>query len=400
MTSATTNVDIMSEAVAGDPWPLLRQIRELGPVVWHDDYGRWLVTTDSETRSVLSNFQRFTVQGTVVETLFGKDAFISLDDRTRHNELRAVWTKAFRHASLQMLRPAIESIVDRLMDTVAARLRNGEVVDIGAAFCRPLPTAVIALMMGVPESMLPDVVRWSDAMASGGPSYLSESNERDLIQQTCDAAKVALASYLLSLIQQRRQRPTDDLISELVHSAVGQTLPDDHLMQNVRQLLFAGNETSAKWLSQIFLTYGERPELQTRLRADPELIFGANDEVMRLDPPVGTLVRRVCGGPITVAGVDMADGDDVTCLIGSANRDPARYLHPDAFLIGRAATPNIGFGFGFHVCLGLPLAKLEADIALRRFLANIPPYVVAGPYSYTSLPMRGPQPVTIALEGS
>ncbi|WP_162527211.1 cytochrome P450 [Sphingomonas solaris] len=391
----TTRLDIMSEAVAADPWPTLRALREQGPVVWHETYGRWLVTTDRAVRKVATNFARFTVEGTVVEEMFGADAFISMDDRRRHDDLRNVWAEAFRKQGLDRLRPAVERIVAGLMAPVAARLNDGEAVDLSQTLCRPIPTLVIALLMGVPDEALPDIVRWSDAMAAGGTTYLSET-EAARARIAREAAKQGLADYLLALIAARRVRPGDDLVSVLVHAPAGAALPDDQLVQNLRQLLFAGNETTAKWLAHIFVTYGERGDTRRALVADRTLIPPANDEVMRWQGVVGTIVRRVRGGPIELAGVELADGAALTCLLAAANRDPDRYDDPDRFDLHRPARPNLGFGVGFHNCLGSVLAKMEAEIGVNALLDAEPDYAVAAPYAYSSVPMRGPMPVVVA----
>jgi cytochrome P450 len=122
----------------------------------------------------------------------------------------------------------------------------------------------------------------------------------------------------------------------------------------------------------------------------------ANDEVMRWQGVVGSVVRRVRGGA-EIAGVPLADGDQVTCLLGAANRDPRRYEDPDRFDIRRPPQPHLGFGVGLHNCLGINLAKVEAEIAVNAMLDSVPLFQIAAPYRYSSLPVRGPDPVTIAL---
>lgn len=389
---STTRIDIAGYATAADPWPIVNATRAQGAVLWHEDYGRWIVTTDRAVRKVLIDFQHLTVEGTGLEALFGADAFIAMDDRRRHDDLRGVWTEAFRKPALDRLRPQVESIVDALLAPVIARIGAGEAVDLVDALCRPLPTRIIALMMGVPDEAVADIVRWSDAMAAGGASYGVEA------QAIADreAAKADLADYLARLLAERRRTGGDDLIARLAVAEIARGMSDDQLVQNLRQLLFAGNETTAKWLAHIFVTYGERPDDRRALVADRTLVPAANDEVMRWQGVVGTVVRKVRGGAIDVAGVTMADGDAVTCLIAAANRDPARYAEPDVFDIHRVPQPNLGFGVGFHNCLGSVLAKLEAEVAVDRLLDALPDYVLTSPPRYSALPLRGPSPVRLA----
>jgi cytochrome P450 len=394
-TVPTTRIDIMSEAVAQDPWPQVHALREQGPVVWHELYKSWFVTTDQSVRDVLSDYRRFTVEGTTMADLFGVDAFISTDDRERHDGLRLIWAEIFRRQGLERLKPTIVRIVEDLLAPLEARVRAGEAVDMIGALCRPLPTLVIAKMMGVPDDRLDDVVRWSDAMAAGGSAYRLDGGQA--LIKAREAAKTAMAEYLTELIVERRTRPTDDLIGLMTQAPVSRQYTDAQLVQNIRQLLFAGNETTARWLGHIFVTLGERPAVQAELAADRALIAQANDEVMRWQGVVGTMLRKVRGGPVRLAGVELADGDGLTLFTPAATRDPAVFRDPDRFDLHRPATPNLGFGVGLHHCLGINLAKLEAEVAVNAFLDRIPSFGIAGPYVYSSLPLRGPEPVTIAL---
>lgn len=391
----TTRIDIAGDATAADPWPLLKALREQGPVVWHTDFNRWLVTTDRANRKLLTDFRRYTVEGTTVEDLFGADAFISMDDRRRHDDLRNIWAESFRRQGLDLLMPALRQTVDTLLDPVAERLEAGEAVDVTSALCRPLPTMVICLMMGLPQDGIADVVRWSDAMAAGGGTYLT-GDEAVLAKAAREDAKASLADYLVALLHERRAAPGDDIISTLARSDAGRALSDAQLVQNLRQLLFAGNETTAKWLAQIMVTYAERPEIQRELAGERALIPTANDEVMRWQTVVGTLVRRVRGGSIDLMGTVLEDGDDITLLLGAANRDPERYADPDSFDIHRPALPNLGFGVGFHNCLGSVLAKTEAEMAVNGLFDRIDGFTMAAPYGFSSLSLRGPMPVVIA----
>jgi len=392
----TTNIDLMSAELALDPWPALQALRAQGPVIWHETHKRWLLTGDRVIRKALLDFDRFTVEGTVVEDLFGADAFISMDDRNRHNQLREVWADAFRPVALKTFRPTVAKIVDDLLDPVTEKLNDGEFVDLTDSVCRSLPTLVIALMMGVPQEMLADVVRWSDAMAGGGASYLNDAAREAAIRDR-EEAKRGLADYLCQLIRLRRGDPGDDLISIMVKSDAAKALADAQLVQNLRQLLFAGNETSGRWLGHIFLTYAQYPDVQHELAGDRKLILAANEEVMRWQGVIGTLPRRLRGGPIDIGGIQLADGDHVTCLVGTANRDPASFENPDTFDIHRKPQPNLGFGVGLHNCLGAVLARMEAELAVNALLDRVAGFVVVAPHRYTSLPVRGPLPVTIAL---
>lgn len=391
----TTAIDLLSDELAADPWPALNALREQGPVVWHQPSRRWLITSDHHVREVLLDYRRFTVEGTVVADLFGPDAFISLDDRRRHNALRAVWSQAFRPTALRDLRSRIAGLVAGLVNPLAERLEDGESVDVTRELCRPLPTLVIALMMGVPEEGLGNVVRWSDAMAGGSTSFLDEADKQAAIDAR-EAAKAGLADYLLALMRARREAPGGDLISAMVQAEAARGLADEQIVQNVRQLLFAGNETTAKWLAHILVNYAEHPRERKEIAADRRLVRRANEEVLRWQGVVGTLPRRVRGGDVELAGITLRDGDDVTCVLGCANRDPLRYEEPDRFDIQREFKPSLGFGAGLHNCLGANLARLETELAVNALLDRVPDFRLAGEPGYSSVPMRGPVPVVLA----
>lgn len=231
-------------------------------------------------------------------------------------------------------------------------------------------------------------------MAGGSTSFLDEAARQAAVEAR-EAAKGALADLLRQLMQDRRRTPADDLISQMVRAPAAAALDDARIVQNVRQLLFAGNETTAKWLDHIFLTYAQFPAVRREIAADRTLVPVANEEVMRWQGVVGTLPRRVRGGPVEVAGVWLEEGDDVTCILAAANRDPARYESPDSFDIHRRRQPNLGFGAGLHNCLGASLARMEAELAVNALLEALPGYAVSGEFSYSSLPLRGPAPVCI-----
>lgn len=392
-----TSLDIIGEAIADDPFPVLAELRALGPVVWHEGYGSWLVGTDREIRKVLADQQHFTVEGTVLEDLFGSNAFISTDDRHRHDSLRNAFAGAFRHDALERMRPGIAALAGDLIGPIAERLEAGERVDVDAALCRELPARVIGAMMGIEEHMLGEVMAWADQMVEGGSVYLDKAKAEKRVAVR-EGAKASLSDYLLGRMADRRARPQDDLVSLLVTAEAARGIPDELLVENLRQLLFAGNETTAKWLANIFVALGEFPDVRRELAANPALVVQANDEVMRWQNPIGTIMRLVRGGPVDLGGVTLADGDAVSLVLTSGNRDPARYDDPDRFDIHRTPQPNLGFGFGLHNCLGLALAKVEAEVAVQGFLSRIPDYRIVAPYSYSPVPARGPSPVTIALE--
>lgn len=391
------DVDLFSHETAQDPWPIIEQIRAEGPVVHNDRVGTWVVTSDRLIRKILLNPARFTLEGAIGVTVFGPEAFITIDDKKRHDELRGVWAVAFQRASLESIRPVIRDIADRMIDPVEERLRAGEVIDAESNLCRDLPAYVIAHMLGVPEDMRPSIVKWSDDIAHAVGLPPNASQETDPVWLRARQAKQSLAKFLLEQVSYRRTHPGDDLISQIVHSDVGRKLPDEAIIANSRQLLFAGNETTAKWLGHILVTFSQFPQVRQEVLENRALLPTALEEVMRWQPVAMMLPRLVRGGDIEIEGTVVPDGAELTLLIGGANRDPARYEAPDEFNIHREFKGNLGFGFGMHSCIGVTLARLEAEVVISRILDRMPNLALAGPVEYGHLAVRGPSYLPLAL---
>jgi cytochrome P450 len=251
-------------------------------------------------------------------------------------------------------------------------------------------------MMGIPAAMRPSIVRWSDDIghAVGLPQNTPQTDPAWIRAQQ---AKRELAEYILEQINERRVRPGDDLISQIVHSEVGRTLSDEALIANTRQLLFAGNETTAKWLGHSLVVLGTHPEVRAEINADRTLVPQALEEVMRWQPVNMSLPRLVRGGDIEVEGVTIPDGAELAVLTGAAGRDPDRYEDPDTFDIRRPVQSHLGFGFSMHSCLGVTLARLEAEVVISRILDRLCNYRIAGEPKYGAFSFRGPVHLPLAL---
>lgn len=387
-------VDFFSREIAADPYPILREISAQGPIVWNEHMRSWMVTSDALCRKIMINFSKFTMAGTLGEELFGLDAFICMDDKERHDQLRNVWAVAFQRSSLEKLRGMIQNCVEDLLDPLEARIRDGETVEVYRTFCRDLPAYVIAEMLGVPPDMRPSIVEWSDAMAEQAAAYGDVTHPAWIASE---AAKADFANYLEETIRERRRVPGEDLVSQIVVSDVAATMTDFQIMQNCRQLLFAGNETTARWLSTIITTLARYPDARRTAIEQPARLPGILEEVMRWDPTVQADARMTRGEPIEMGGVELSEGDHIHLMFGAANRDPAKYGNGDVFDIDREQKGHLGFGFGLHNCLGVTLARLEAAVTIRHFLDRLPDYELAGEIDYgDSFVVRGPQHVPIA----
>jgi cytochrome P450 len=391
------DVDLYSREASENPWPLVEEIRAKGPVVWSEQQGRWLITSDRVVRKVLINPERLTVEERQGPRLFGPDAFIGIDDRPRHDALRGVWSVAFQRSTLEQLRLVIGELADRMIDPMEERLRAGERVDAVGELCRDLPAYVIAYMLGVPADMRPKIVEWSDLMGAAVGEPPSEWKATNPVWMRAEDARVKLADYILEQIEYRRRHPGDDLISQIVHSEIGGTLTDEAIMENSRQLLFAGNETTAKWLGHATVELARHPDVMAEVRENRALLPTALEEIMRWQPVVGSVFRQLRGGDMELEGVTIRQGAQVAPMTGAANRDPERYPEPERFDIHREFKANLGFGYGMHSCLGVTLARLETAVTIGRMLDRLGDFHLAGPVTYSTFQLRGPQTVPIAL---
>ncbi|WP_329454800.1 cytochrome P450 family protein [Streptomyces sp. NBC_01497] len=280
-------------------------------------------------------------------------------DPPGHTRLRALVTKAFTTGAVSRLRPRVQQLTDDLLDRWPSG--PGGEVDVVEALAVPLPVAVICELLGVPESDRPDVRRWSAALfAAGAPA-------------TTDAASHAVASFMARLIAAKREAPGRSLLDGLIAARAGDDrFTEDELVSLACLLLVAGHETTTNLIGNAFLALLLRPAAGSRLRENPDRIAGALDELLRFDSPVSTATFRHATEPLTLAGTDIPAGAPVLIALGAANRDPRRFADPGQLDLDRDAGGHLAFGHGIHRCLGAPLARAEAEIALRSVLARFP----------------------------
>jgi hypothetical protein len=238
--------------------------------------------------------------------------------------------------------------------------------DFIADFAGPLPALVIMRMLGVPESELARLKRLSDELAL----FIGSARDAADKYARAEAATTEMAALFRELVRLRRARPAPDLLSELVQvDDQGDRLTDDELVATCVLLLFAGHETTTHHLANGLRALLAFPEELERLRRRPGLAAAAVEELLRYDGPIGAQVRIVLE-PQTLHGKTLERGARVFLLMNSANRDPRAYDEPDRLHLERNGVPHLTFGFGAHICLGFPLARLEGQIALPAVLAR------------------------------
>jgi cytochrome P450 len=290
-----------------------------------------------------------------------------------HTRLRRLVSRAFTPARVRELAPRVEALTASLL--AGAVDGPGGRFDLIAGLALPLPVAVISELLGIPVADRSRLVAWSDALArSLDPGFLI--SEEDRARQR--AALLEFSAYLRELLPSRRRSPGDDLISALisVHDGDG-ALTEGELIGLCMLLLIAGHETTRSLIGSAVLALLRHPAELAALSADPSLVGPAVEEALRYDPPV-QLVTRFALRPAEVAGAAIAAGSFVVMLLGAANRDPALSAEPGRFSVRREPSRQLAFGHGIHFCLGAPLARLEAAIALRQLLPLLPRLRISG----------------------
>jgi hypothetical protein len=290
-----------------------------------------------------------------------------LDD-PEHARLRRLVTHAFNARAIDAVRPRVAEIADELLDAVAERAEFDLIED----FASPLPIIVIAAMLGVDAADRADFRRWSKGLAN----VFSPVRTPEL-QAQLQANADELSAYFERAIAQRRACPRDDLISAMIAAADGDDrLTGQEIITMCNLLLLAGNLTTTDLIGNCVLALLRHPEQRAKVLADPARMADAIEETLRLDPPVVQSLR-IPLQPVTIGGCPVRAGEAVTTFLMAAGQDPALHADPLRFDIDRADKTHFAFGGGVHFCLGAPLARAEATIAITRLFARFPALALA-----------------------
>jgi len=348
---------------------------------FHPDpaYGRRLLTRYGDVRAVLrhklfgvdarkslpASYMR-RVAGTGVSEGMGNTAYepplVLLDD-PGHRRIRLLMSKAFTPRAVADMRPRMHAIAHELLDAVAAEPS----FDFIARYAGPLPTLVIAEMMGVPLAHCTDLKRWSEAILMGYDPERDAATQRRLRD-----GYLALTAVLRETVEARRRSPGEDLISAMVRAQEQEDrLSDLEIISLCTQLLVAGNVTTTDLMGNGLHALLCNPAALSRLQAQPDLMAQAVEEILRYDCPL-TETARIALEDVDVNGCPVRKGETLTASLAAANHDPAQFSRPHDFDITRENAGHLAFGSGVHVCLGAPLARLEGQIGLQVFIERFP----------------------------
>jgi len=265
--------------------------------------------------------------------------------------------------------------------------------DLVEDLAKPLPTIVIADLLGVPREDRKAFRHWSDQLIQDNP-------DDPVAAATAIEGGASLLAYFADLIAQRRRSPQDDLLTALITAEIdGEHLRGDELFGMCVLLLVAGNETTTNLVSNSAVLFDQNPDQWRAIVAEPPLLPGAIEESLRWDSPVQAIGRTLTR-PVVIHGQTVQEGDRVLLIYGSANRDDREFSEPDTFDIERTVDRQLAFGHGIHFCLGAPLARLEAQIVFTELLARSPEWTVTGtPERLHSGPIRGLLRLPVSIDG-
>jgi cytochrome P450 len=384
-----TVTDFFSEDMRRNPYPVYDQLRIASPI-YHvpPPFDAWLIFDYQGVWRALNDHEAFSS-----EVPSPPNWFI-FQDPPRHTRQRGLFARAFTPSVVANLEPFIRRVSRQLLDAV---LETDE-MDFVARYAAPLPMTVIAELIGMSGVDLPRFQRWSDGILRISYTRSGDAAAAAALQEFRQVT-AEMNDYLTELIARRRATPEDDLITRLVQAEVdGERLTQPEILGLFQLLVVGGQETTVNLIANAMLCFLEHPDQLARLRAAPDLLPTAIEEVLRYRAPF-QWVMRTPRRDVKLHGQVIPAGKLVLPMIGSANRDPEQFPEPNRFDITREPNPHVGFGRGIHACLGAPLARLEARIALMDVLERLqdfrlassepwPPRQVLNIHDPASLPIR------------
>jgi cytochrome P450 len=385
-----------SEEVRANPYPFYATLRRHAPVYFVEGLGAWAVARHEDVRFVLSHPERFSsdaMRTMFISSKLGPDAAADPEtaermfaiasalpftpeemvqarnlistDPPQHEVMRKIVSRGFTPRRIASYEGRVRAVVGACMTT----LRRGGVFDLVRDLAIPVPTVIIAEMLGVEPERHADFKRWSDlvisqATGSGRGCSFAQTGYVEMIRE--------FSHYLLSIIEARRRNPGDDLVTTLIIAQEeGGTLTPMEVVVFSLLLLVAGNETTTNLIGNAVNVLLDHPDQLALVRQDRALLPNLVEEVVRYEGPIQFFFRRACEA-VTLAGTKLPANAIIMPLLGSANRDETQFANPDLFDVTRDTSGHLGFGLGAHYCLGAALARMEARVALEALLDELP----------------------------
>lgn len=374
----------LNETYRVDPHTMLDDLRARCPAHRDPVSGSLVLTRYADVRAVVNDRGLWrdpirAEEGAVMQRRFVTEldpslprtsttSILMLDDPD-HARVRQPLAQAL-YARVAKFKPEVERIIAEALDAVTGEPE----FDLMARFCVPIPIDVIASILGVDHDRLGDFREWSEGVIQGLNPFRTPEQTAAMT-----AASEALNAYFTHAMAERRRTPRDDLISDMVQiQAGGADLSDDELRINLQALLVGGNLTTTDLIGNAVRLLIQNPGELAKLKADPGIINAVVEEVLRYDPPVD-ITGRIASGDMEAGGCPLRAGQAMTVVLRAANRDPDVFEDPHRFDVTRKHRPHVAFGGGAHICIGAPLARLEAQVALVRLFERFPDLKLAEP---------------------
>ena len=370
------NFDLKSHEAIQDPYVLFAKMRETAPVHWNPSVKAWVVTRHMDAKTVLTD-TRFSVEklNPLVDHLSGKSKskvgeiarvlgdWMVFRDPPSHTRLRRVLQGAFKPRELRKQRRMVERVAEELLDTLEDR---GQ-IDFLHDFAWPFPAFVIADLMGIDRVHVPKLKEWAVEI---GKFVLIARSTPDKYDRAAKAIREITVFYQ-EVVDDHRQNPRDDLIGLMIRGGDDGSdfMSDDEIVSTMVLMLFAGHETTTNLIANGMLNLLRRPEQMALIGQKPALIPLAVEEFLRYESSV-QMVARIAVDEIELGGETIAKGDRVYALTAAANRDPEHFENAEHFNITRSQNPHYAFGLGIHLCLGAPLARIEAQVAFAALFCR------------------------------
>ena len=369
-----------SPGFVADPYPIFRRLRDESPVHWVERWGCWLLTRAGDIDQTIRDPRRFSSADRVtrvIERMPGWEtgAFAALHenfavgmaqtDPPNHTRVRGLVSSAFTPRRVEGLRARVAELVDGYLEPHVATGR----IELVADLAHPLPAVVIAEMAGFPVA---DRARFRDWTYRINAFFFQSGTADPVAAADADAAVREARAWIHDLLAERRAHPTDDLLSALVAADIeGGRLTEAELLSTAITLFLGGHDTTTQLIALGMSALVRHPDQLDLLRARPELVPAAVEEMLRYDAPFQMNLRFVTED-VELGGQTLRAGDLVRQALGAANRDPARFEDPDALRIERPPARHLSFGLGHHFCPGAPLARLQAQIAVDAMVRRLP----------------------------
>ena len=387
-------MDFFSSEIRRNPFPVYERMRSAAPLLHVPSFDAWMIFDYAGAKQALTDHERFSSSMTTAGR--GNPDWMIFLDPPRQAKLRGLISRAFTPKAITELAPRIRELSRELLDKVIER---GE-MDLASEYATPLPMIVISEMIGVPAAEWARFRHWSDIILKLSHT-VSSSAAGAAAAGEYFAIKPEISAYVAALIAARRAEPKDDLLTRLVQAEIdGERLTEEEIIGFVELLIVAGQETTSNLIANATLCFVENPVELARLLAAPELWPNAIEEVLRYRSPV-QWVFRATKCEVKMHGQTIPAEKLVLPMIGSANHDSLVFPEPRRFDVAREPNPHIAFGHGIHFCLGAPLARLEASIALPDLLSRLKGLELAGDEPWeprSALHVLGPTKFRIRFE--